>query len=128
MEVVRVMNEEDRELGLDGARVGIGMWWERGWDGIGIGLGVWIYLRQHIPPTPQPSPLHPLPSVPSTPFPSLSHSIPIRSSNPHILQNFTTPVSHRNQECGRNLALVIHRTYEGQMKLLVLACDWSSGL
>jgi hypothetical protein len=127
MEVVRVMNEEDRELGLDGARVGIGVWWEWGWDGIGIGLGVWIYLRQNIPPTPQPSPLHP-PLRPSTPFPSLSHSIPIRSSNHHILQHFATPVSHRNQECGRNLALVIHRTYEGQMKLLVLACDWSSGL
>ncbi len=30
MEVVRVMNEEDRELGLDGERVGIGMWWEWG--------------------------------------------------------------------------------------------------
>jgi len=88
MEVVRVMNEEDRELGLDGERVGIGMWWEWGWDGIGIGLGVWIYLRQHIPPTPQPSPLHP----PLRPFHSFPFTLPLDSNS--ILKPSHPPTLH----------------------------------
>ncbi len=130
MEVVRVMNE-DRELGLDGARVGIGVWWD--WGVVGMGMG-WHWDRIGYMDIPPPAyPTNPSTFSSSSPPPSLPllflHSPTRFQFDPQtILHHFTTPVSHRNQECGRNLALVIHRTYEGQMKLLVLACDWSSGL